>query len=131
MKKILFLFFAFLLLLAYGLIKAQRLPSGQNPGQNPLPYGYPNYGYPDQYPYDPNLREIGPQVFDYTTEQMILQRREYFMSLLGANTISLPPEDSYFFLVGQFSLLLPYLLFSLPQPQVSVFTLASVFLMYP
>jgi len=126
MKKNLFLFFAFLLLLASGLIKAQGLPSGQNPGQNPFPYGYPN-----QYPYDPNLRESQPQVFDYTNGQVILQRREYFMSLLGANRISLSPEDSYFFLVGQFSLLLPYLLFSLPQPQISVFTLASVFLMYP
>jgi len=123
MKKILFLLFAFSFLLASDLIKAQGLPSGQNT----LPYGYPN-----QYnSYDPSLRANQPQIFDYTSEQMILQKREYLMNLFGANTVSFSPQDSYFFLVGQFSLLLPYLLFSLPQPQISVFTLASVFLMYP
>jgi len=135
MKKIFLsiIVFSFLLILAFKFIKAQALP-----GQFPTPYP-PPYNYSDQYnPYAPPYGAYGqpyganqPQIFDYTNEQLILQKREYFTRLLSANSASFTPQDSYFFLVGQFSLLLPYLLFSLPQPQISVFSLASVFLMYP
>ncbi|MGB9598469.1 MAG: hypothetical protein ACPLZH_01315, partial [Minisyncoccales bacterium] len=99
-----------------------QIPPGNIPPQFPygqIPYGDMPYG---QMPYG-NM--------PYTNDQIILQRRDYYREILGLKQIPFSPEESYFFLVGEFSLFLPYLLFSLPQPQISIFSLASIFLMYP
>lgn len=121
MKKRIFLFLGLFLLFSTVLW-----------AQAPRPQATPPY-YPDQpsYPnaYGANPYSMGSE--NYNDMQRLLQKREMFRQAFGVNTLNLGKEEAYFFLVGQFSLFLPYFLFSLPQPQIALFSLASMMLTYP